>query len=157
MTSVATHADIIDGKAVRTLVDAEALHGARIVGRSGGWGVVVRYGAMESAVAAQRSRQPRLWRNLNTAVDYVRGELGVSRFEVDTSGHDPDALARRRPDVAARLKGALSYDAWARADIAQAVEEARNPETEWIDHEDAMRELTAVVAQAGAAKAPPRA
>ena len=157
MTSVATHEAIIDGKAVRTLVDAEAWQGARIVGRSGGWGVVVRYGAMESAVAAQRSRQPRLWRNLNTAVDYVRGELGVSSFEVDTAGHDPEASARRRPDVAARLKGALSYDAWARADIAQAVEEAQNPETEWIDHEDAMRELIAVVAQAGAAKAPPRA
>ena len=138
--------DTIDSKAVRGLVEARAVTGATILGRSGGWAVVIRYGSAERAVAAQRSRRMRLWRNLNTAASFVRQELGMSRFDVDAADHDPTAASRRRPDAAARLKRALSYDEWARRDLAEAVRQADDPATEWIDHDDAMAELRSVIA-----------
>jgi hypothetical protein len=77
----------------------------------------VRYGALERAVAAQRARRPRLWRNLATAATFVREEPGVARFEVDALNHEPDADRRRRPGQAARMKQkheAGEHDAWFR-------------------------------------------
>jgi hypothetical protein len=156
MTHASNPPEIIDGKAVRSLVEAHALRGATILGRPGGWAVVVRYGSMERAVAAQRSRQMRLWRNLNTAAGYVRVELGMSRFEVVTDGHEPDAIERRRPDASARLKRALSYDEWAKKDLELALRQADDPATEWIDNDQAMAELNALVDRARAAKRPSR-
>jgi hypothetical protein len=156
MAPARTQPEIIDGKAVKSLAEAHALHGATILGQPGGWAVVVRYGALERTVAAQRSRQVRLWRNLNTAASYVRDELGMSRFEVDAVGHEPDAIERRRPDASARLKRALSYDEWARKDLELAVRQADDPATAWVDQDEAMAELTALVDQARAAKRPTR-
>ena len=117
---------------------------------------MVRYGTLERTVAAQRSRKVRLWRNLNTAAGYLRDELGMSRFEVDAIGHEPDAIERRRPDASARLKRALSYDEWARKDLELAVRQADDPAMEWLDQDKAMAELTALVDQARAAKRPTR-
>ena len=78
---------IIDGKAVQSLVDAHAIGGAVVLGQPGGWAVLVRYGALERAVAAQRASRPRAcgatW---TTAAAFVRDELGLARFEVDALG-----------------------------------------------------------------------
>jgi len=117
--------EIIDGKAVRSLVDAHAIQGAVVLGQPGGWSVLVRYGAVERAVAAQRSNRPRLWRNLNTAAAFVREELGVARFEVDTVVDDPEAIERKRPDQAERLRqqrAAAEHDAWFRAQVQEALD-----------------------------------
>lgn len=125
--------EIIDGKAVRTLVEAQAIRGATILGQAGGWTVLVRYGATERVIAAQRARHPRLWRNLNTAVAYVRDELGVPRFEVDTAAYDPASIGRKRPDQAERLRRqheAAAHDAWFRAQVGEAlsgIETGANP------------------------------
>ena len=141
----------IDGKAVRTLVEARAIRGATILGRPGGWAVLVRYGDSERAVAAQRAHQPRLWRNLNSAAAYVRDDLGVMRFEVDAAGHLPDANPRRRPDQAAALRrahAAAEHDRWFRAEIEQAVAEADAPDAIWITHhevEEVMRRQRAAL------------
>ena len=75
-------------KTVKNLVIAHALNGAVVLGQPGGFAVLVKYGANERAVAAQRSRRMRIWRNLNTAAAYVRNELGLERFEIDMSEHD---------------------------------------------------------------------
>lgn len=98
--------DLIDSKAVKTLVEAQAVRAATVLGQPGGWAVLVRYGAVERAVAAQKSRRMRLWRNLNTVAAFVRDELGLPRFEVDAVDHDPGALDRSRPDTAARQRQA---------------------------------------------------
>ena len=42
--------------------------------------------------------------NLNTAAAYVRNELGLERFEIDMSEHDPAATERKRPDTAERQR-----------------------------------------------------
>ncbi|WP_445678953.1 hypothetical protein [Radicibacter daui] len=117
--------ETIDGKAVRNLADARALSGAVVIGQPGGFAVLVRYGATERAVAAQRSRRVRLWRNLNTAAAYVREELGFERFEIDLTQHDPAAVQRKRPDTAERqrqLREAAEHDAWFRSQVQLALD-----------------------------------
>jgi hypothetical protein len=144
--------EIIDGKAVRSLAEAHAIQGAVVFGQPGGWAVLVRYGTVERAVAAQRSHQPRLWRNLNTAVSFVREELGMPRFEIDTVDYDPAAIERKRPDQAERLRQqqeAAAYDTWFRAQVQEALDGIKDgtnrivPDEEVKDRLDALRaELT---------------
>lgn len=137
--------EIIDGKAVQSLVEAHAIRGATVLGQRGGWAVLVRYGALERAVAAQRARTPRLWRNLTTAAAYVRDELGLARFEVDAQAHEPDAGRRRRPDQAERLRqqrAAAEHDAWFRAEVQKTLDRIDAGEIGLLD-EDAWSERSA--------------
>jgi hypothetical protein len=150
MTIRSAEPEIIDGKAVQSLVEAQAIRGATVLGQRGGWVVLVRYGALERAVAAQRARKPRLWRNLATAAAFVRDELGLARFDVDAQAHEPDAGGRRRPDQAARMKArhaAAEHDAWFRAEVEIGLKEADDPDTRWIPHEEAMAGLDARIAR----------
>ncbi len=136
--------EIIDGRAVKGLVEARALRGATIVGQPGGWSVVVRYGSVERAVAAQRARRARLWRNLNTAANYVREELGLPRFDVDSANHEPDAIERRRPDTAdrqRRARAAVEHDTWFRGEVEGSLVKADSAEASWLSHETVMGKL----------------
>lgn len=136
MAQQSTLPEIIDGKAVQSLVEAHAIRGATVLGQRGGWAVLVRYGALERAVAAQRAKKPRLFRNLATAAAFVRDELGVSRFEVDAQGHEPDAGARRRPDQAERLRKqreAAEHDAWFRGEVQKTLDRIDAGEIGFID------------------------
>ena len=137
--------EIIDGKAVQSLVEAHAIRGATVLGQRGGWAVLVRYGALERAVAAQRAKTPRLWRNLTTAAAFVRDELGLARFEVDAQAHEPDPLARRRPDQAERLRQqrqAAEHDAWFRGEVQKTLDRIDAGEIGLID-EDAWSKRSA--------------
>ena len=150
MTTRSAHPEIIDGKAVQSLVEAHAIRGATVLGQKGGWAVLVRYGALERAVAAQRARTPRLWRNLATAAAYVREELGLARFEVDAQAHEPDVGARRRPDQAERMKQrheAAEHDAWFRAEVEKGIARADSPDAKWIPHEEVMATLDQRIAR----------
>ena len=138
MAQQSTLPEIIDGKAVQSLVEAHAIRGATVLGQRGGWAVLVRYGALERAVAAQRARTPRLWRNLTTAAAYVRDELGLARFEVDAQAHEPDAGARRRPDQAERLRkqrAAAEHDLWFRAEVQKTLDRIDAGEIGLIDED----------------------
>ncbi|MDZ7875640.1 MAG: hypothetical protein U5N27_22680 [Rhizobium sp.] len=129
-----------DGKAVKNLAGAHALNGAVVFGQPGGFAILVRYGVNERAVAAQRSRRMRIWRNLNTAAAYVHDELGLARFEIDMTDHDPAAVERRRPDTAERqrqIHEAAEHDAWFRGEVQKALDGIKDgsnaaiPEDEW--------------------------
>ena len=138
MARAANPPETIDSKAVKNLVEAQAIRGATVLGQPGGWAVLVRHCALERTVSAQKSRQMRLWRNLNTAVAFVRQELGLPRLEVDAVGHDPSAIERRRPDAAARQRQAheaIEHDRWFREQIEVALREADDPNSEWVPHE----------------------
>lgn len=142
--------DVIDSKAVRGLVEAKAIKGAIILGRPGGWAVVIRYGSVERTIAAQRSRRMRLWRNLNTAASFVRDELGMGRFEVDAVEHDASARGVKRPDQSERLRRqreAAEHDAWFRAQVGEALKKADDSETKWVPNEDVMRRLDERIAR----------
>ena len=134
--------ETLDGKAVKNLAIAHALNGAVVLGQPGGFAVLVKYGVNERAVAAQRSRRMRIWRNLNTAAAYVRDELGLARFEIDMTEHDPAAVERKRPDTAERqrqLHEAGEHDAWFRSQVQKAmdgIEDGSNGpiyEEEWAE------------------------
>ncbi len=120
--------DTIDHGTLSRLVEACAVRGAHIVGQSGGWSVMVRYGMTERPLAAQRTRQVRLFRKFETLVSYLR-TIGIARFDVDASSYDPDTLkATRRPDRAEALKHvheAAAYDKWFRAQVQAAIDDPR--------------------------------
>ena len=69
-------AETIDHGTLSRLVEAGAVRGAHIVGQSGGWAVLVKYGMTERPLAAQRSRQVRLFKKFETLVGYL-GEIGM--------------------------------------------------------------------------------
>jgi hypothetical protein len=133
--------EIIDGKAVQSLKEAQAIRSATVLGQRGGWAVLVRYGALERAVAAQRARTPRIWRTLPGAAAFGRDQLGLSRFEVDAGGFEPDTTLRR-PDQAERLRAAhdaAEHDRWFREQIEIGLKQAADPNTQWIPHEEVER------------------
>ena len=66
------------------LVAAGAVRVVVAVGQHGGWTLLVRYGLAERALAAQRSKQLRVFRKLDTLQAYLQ-QIGVIRFEVDAA------------------------------------------------------------------------
>lgn len=121
-------AETIDHGTLAKLVEAGAVRGARIIGQGSGWSVLVKYGMTERPLAAQRSRQVRLFRKLETLVSYLRG-VGIARFEVDAANYNPEAAtATRRPDRAEALKRAheaAAYDTWFREQVQASIDDPR--------------------------------
>lgn len=121
-------AETIDHGTLSRLVEAGAVRGAHIVGQSGGWAVLVKYGMTERPLAAQRSRQVRLFRKFETLVSYLK-DVGIARFDVDAVNYDPTtATAIRRPDRAEALKRAheaAAHDAWFREQVQASIDDPR--------------------------------
>lgn len=131
----------LDHNTLGQLVAAHAIRGADIVGEPGGWGVVIRHGRQRQRLAATRSKQARVFKRFETLVSYLR-DMGISRFEVDASDFDVASSVRSsRPDTSATLKqahAALAHDKWVRAQVAQALKEARDPSAEWVSNDEVM-------------------
>ena len=131
-------AETIDHVTLSRLVEAGAVRGAHIVGQPGGWAVMVKYGTHKRPLAAQRSRQMRLFRRFETLVSYLK-DVGLSRYDVDAANFgQAGASVSKRPDRAAAMKHtheAAAYDAWFRARVQEE-----------LDHQSP--ELTNQVAQA---------
>lgn len=121
-------AETIDHGTLSRLVEAGAVSRAHVVGQSGGWAVLVRCGATERPLAAQRSRQVRLFRKFETLVSYLR-EIGIAHLDVDAANYDPDgARMARRPDRAEALRRtheAAAYDAWFREQVQASIDDPR--------------------------------
>lgn len=130
--------ETIDHTTLTKLAEAGAVRSAHIVGQPGGWGILVKYGMTERALAAQRSQQVRIFRKFETLVGYLKG-LGIVRFDVDAVNFDADSLTTRtRPDTTATLKkahAAAAYDKWLKAEIQEAIEDT-SPS---IPHEEVKR------------------
>ena len=74
------------------LVAAGAVRVVVAVGQPGGWSLLVRYGLAERALAAQRSKQLRIFRKLDTLQAYLqdigaplRGRCGRFRCRTTTT------------------------------------------------------------------------
>ena len=138
-----TTASTIDHNTLARLVEADAVRGTHIVGKPGGWGVIVKYGATESPLAATRSKEIRVFKRLETLVAYLKA-IGINRFDVDATDFDSATVKTySRPDTSATLKqahAALVHDRWFRAQVAQSVKEAGDPATQWVSNETAMVE-----------------
>ena len=133
----------IDHNTLACLVKADAVRGTHIVGKPGGWGVIVKYGATESPLAATRSKEIRVFKRLDTLVGYLKA-IGINRFDVDAADFDSATVKTySRPDTSATLKqahAALVHDRWFREQVAQAVKQADDPATHWVSNETVMAE-----------------
>ena len=119
--------ETIDHGTLSRLVEAGVVKGAHIVGQSGGWAVVVKYGLTERPLAAQRTRQVRLFRRFETLVSYLK-DMGIARYEVDAAGFDPQTTRPARPDRSEALKRAheaAAYDTWFRDQVQASIDDPR--------------------------------
>ena len=139
--------ETIDHATLTKLAEAGVVRGAHVVGQAGGWGILVKYGRTERALAAQRSHQVRLFRKLETLVDYLK-ELGIPRFDVDAVNYDPNSVTtRKRPDRTAAMKDAhraAAYTKWLKAEIQEAIDDP----SPTIPHHKAMRQIRSAIKQA---------
>jgi len=123
---MATARDTIDHLTLSRLAEANAVSGANIIGQPGGWGVVIKYGMTERALAAKRG-SVRIFRKFETLVGYLK-ELGVVKYQVDATGFDPVALkfTRSNEGAGARMKAAheaAAYDKWFRTLVQEALDD----------------------------------
>lgn len=128
--------ETIDHGTLAELVEAGALRGAHVVGQPGGWSLRVKYGAAERSLAAQRSRQVRIFRRMETLVSYLK-DVGIERFDVDAADYEAEG-GKSRPDRAEALRRAheaAAHDRWFREQVEVALKEADDPATEWVPHE----------------------
>ncbi|NEJ00228.1 hypothetical protein [Rhizobium ruizarguesonis] len=133
-------AETIDHSTLSRLVEAGAVEVVHVVGRPGGWSVVIRYGKAERPLAAQRSRQVRVFKRMDT-LSYLK-DVGISKFDVDAVDYAPGTASR--PDRAAALRRtheAAEYDTWFREQVEEAIREADDPNTVWIPHEVVEEEM----------------
>lgn len=147
-------AETIDHTTLSRLVEAGAVRGAHVVGQDGGWAIMIKYGMAERALAAQRSRQVRLFKRMETLVSYLK-DVGISRFDVDAADYAPETVkTHSRPDRAEALRRAheaAAHDRWFRGQVEEALREADDPNTEWIPHDvvkqDMARQRTELLAR----------
>lgn len=144
--------ETIDHTTLSRLAEAGAVRSAHIVGQNGGWGVLVKCGMTERALAAQRSHQVRVFRKFETLVNYLKG-VGIARFDVDAVNYDAASLktTRNRPDRAEAMKSAheaAAYDKWLKAEVQEAIDDT----SPTIPHNEVMKEVRAVIATARTVK-----
>ncbi|MFZ6756735.1 hypothetical protein ACO0K9_05900 [Undibacterium sp. Ji50W] len=118
----------IDTAMAKRMVDAAAIHGASIIGQPGGWGVMLKFGATEKPLGAQRTGQPRVWRSLDRCMDYLKTELHITRVDLlDASKHSetPDKI-KVRTDTSERMRRAheaAAYDKWFREQVQVSLDD----------------------------------
>lgn len=144
--------ETIDHTTLSRLAESGAVRSAHIVGQHGGWGVLVKCGMSERALAAQRSHQMRVFRKFETLVSYLKG-VGIARFDVDAVNYDAASLktTRNRPDRAEALKSAheaAAYNKWLKAEVQEAIDDT----SPTIPHGEVMKDVRAIIAKARAAK-----
>lgn len=133
---MAISSDTIDHVTLQHLVEAGAVKGADVVGQPGGWGIVIKYGMTERALAARRGTI-RIFSRLETLVNYLKN-IGISQFNVNASDYDP-ADKRSRPDSSERMKrtfDAADHDKWFREQVEKSIQQANDPKTVWVSHEE---------------------
>lgn len=132
----------IDTAMAKRMVEAAAIRGASIIGQPGGWSVMLKLGMTEKPLGTQRTDNPRLWRSLDRCIDYLKNELHIARFDMlDATHFSAVAIGgKTRVDTSERMRRAheaAAHDKWFREEVAQAIKEADDPNTEWVSNEDA--------------------
>lgn len=133
----------------RRMALEKTLKGAAIVGRPGAWRVMLRIGGAEKLLGSQHADRPRTWVSLDTCMRYLMQELHIQYVDgVDaTNDSTTDAVPHHRPDTAARMRRtheAAIYDAWFRAQVQQALDEAGPG----VPHEQVMADAQAAIDRA---------
>lgn len=95
----------------------------------------------EAVLARARSAEPRGFPNPLPAIALLR-KLGIVTGTFDLSRWNPEQkpIVRKRPDRSEAMKQAreaVEHDKWFRAQVAQGIAEADDPNTQWVTHEEA--------------------
>ena len=96
-------------------------------------------------LATTHGKKFRAFRNPIKAIAILH-EMGARKMEVDTSSWSPgqaELEGRKRPDTAERQRrahAAAVHDAWFRGEVEQAVQEADDPQAEWMSENEVSRE-----------------
>ncbi len=121
----------IDHGTLAQLAHEGTINTTQIFGVEGGWSVRVSSGkgraAQQRVLTAQRSREVRTFRKLETLVSYLKG-LGILQFLVDAHDFEPTGAARTRPDRSAAMKEthqAAAYDKWFRGAVQASLDDPR--------------------------------
>ncbi len=131
-----TTAETIDHATLEHLAGAGAIRGASVVGQPGGWGVVFQYGTTERTLAVKRG-QVRIFKKFDTLAVYLR-KIGIETFKTDTKQFDPTVTHVKRADTSERMRKAheaAAHDAWFRAQVEHGLQEADDPNTQWVSNE----------------------
>jgi hypothetical protein len=130
--------DTIDHVTLQHLVEAGAVRGADVIGQPGGWGVVIKYGMVERALAVKRGAV-RIFRHFETLVAYLKG-IGISQYTVNAANYDPATPAKAtRPDISERMKRAheaAEHNKWFREQVEEGLRQANDPNTVWISNDE---------------------
>lgn len=134
----------IDHTTLERLVEAGVVRGADVVGHPGGWGVVVKYGTTERALAVRRGAV-RTFRKFETLVSYLKG-IGIFQYHVNAAGFDAESLktTRLRPDSSERMRGAFEAKAhadWMQQKVAQSLADPASN----VSHAQVMADAQAVI------------
>jgi len=125
--------ETIDHSALTRLVESGSVHTAHIVAKPGGWSIQIPYGNTEHSLTAQRSRQVRLFKRLETLVTYLQ-DVGITHFDVDTSNYDPLQIKTyARPDRSEAMKHAheaAAYEEWFKEQVQIGLDDTRPPVTD---------------------------
>lgn len=139
--------ETIDHATLMRLAESGVVSNAQVVGQTGGWSLLVKYGKTQHALATQRSHKMRVFRKLETLVEYLRG-VGIQRFDVDAANFDPDDTTfSKRPDRSTAMKdahAAAAYTKWLDAEVQEAIDDT----SPTVSHEEAMRQVRAALKQA---------
>ena len=137
----------------RELAEAGSISSAMIVGQPGGWGVRLRVGQSEGALAGKDGR-PRLFSKIDTAAATMR-DLGLTQLIIDLAGYaSDDARPSRRPDRSVALKrthAAAAHDTWFRQQVQGTLDRISAGQTGFQDHDELFDALEASVGPALAA------
>ena len=141
---MANTAETIDHVTLEKLVEAGVVRGADVIGHPGGWGIVIKYGVSERALAARRGAV-RVFRKFETLVSFLN-DIGISQFNVNAADFDASAMktSRVRPDASERMRSAFEAKAhadWAKEKVAASLADPRPN----ISHERVMTDIQAVI------------
>jgi len=93
------------------------------IGQPGGWAVMLKLGTTERPLGIQRGNKPRMWRSLDTCMEYLKTELHIARIDSLNATHHTNAQVPgvSRPDSAKRMREAFDASAhtkWLEAKVA---------------------------------------
>lgn len=111
----------------RELAAAGSVQDTLLVGKTGGYAVLFKLGIGERALAT-KGGATRLFSGLDAAVRVLRRELGITHYQVDTSGYFEREVPRTRPDRAEALKQNhedAAYTEFLRRETAKALADTR--------------------------------
>ena len=115
--------ETIDHATLEHLAAAHAVTGACVVGKPGGWGVFIKYGTAERALAVKRGAM-RIFRKFETLALYLQS-LGIVEYQINSSQFDPAKITTtpQRTDAAERMKeahAAVAYRNWLEGKVSAA-------------------------------------